>query len=121
MREIKTHNYLGEPRVKIVATDEPSFGGANHRYEISLLDGSKVIPHCVIDFQKGPVKEQGINGLFDEVLLAIVQDRFYCFQNNEFTNRDTAIALERVEEALYRLFARTQDRTDREVEGTSDQ
>jgi hypothetical protein len=70
-------------------------------------------------FQRGPLRETGINGISDEVLIAIVIDRLEHFQKGEFVNNDSYIAIERLTEALLWLKKRTLDRTLRGVEGFS--
>ncbi len=71
---------------------------------------------CNLFFQNGPIKEVGVNGITNEALLAILQDRlahlngiFPCIENEEALG-----ALMRASEALNR---RTQNRINRGVEG----
>jgi hypothetical protein len=75
-------------------------------------------PHCRIYFQQGPIAEAGVNGVSNEALLAVVEDRLQGFQAGEFANRETAIALTKVQEAIMWLHKRTRDRIARGVEGT---
>lgn len=70
-------------------------------------------------FQKGPIKENGVNGCHNEDLLVIVLDRLDSFQRTEFKCRENALAITKIEEALLWLKARTENRIAREVEGTS--
>ena len=72
-----------------------------------------------MNFQNGPIKEAGVNGVMNEDLIAIVIDRMQGFQNGDFKCRENALALTKLEEALMWLRKRTQDREDRGVEGTS--
>jgi len=74
----------------------------------------------VIKFQKGPVKETGLNGIQNEDLLHIVVHRLHSFQKGPFSCRENALALTKVQEALHWLDARTQDRLDRGVEGKNE-
>jgi hypothetical protein len=74
-----------------------------------------------VRFQNGPIKENGINGVTQEVLLAIVIDRLRSFQAGEFVCRENAVALTLVETALMWLHKRTHDRMRRGVEGTNQQ
>ena len=101
-------------RIAINVMDEPGSGGANHHYAIDL-DGS--VNGFDIHFQNGPIAEQGINGVTQEVLLAIVADRLRSFQNGPFATKANACALTHVEEALHWLHSRTIDRMRRGVEG----
>lgn len=125
MRHITEH--IANPtndRITITVADEPGQGGANHHYHVDWLpvDGgiNVAIPNYVdIKFQNGPIKEFGVNGVTQEVLLAIVIDRLRGFQSGEFKCRENAIALTHIEEALMWLQKRTRDRLARGVEGTN--
>jgi hypothetical protein len=130
MRTITDHIVGGDtaPQLSIQATDAPGAGGANHRYEITWpggvtldADGHNQIGtvNCVISFQNGPIKDHGINGLTQEVLLAIVIDRLRSFQAGPFACVDNQEALWDAGDALYHLQSRTRDRIRRGVEGQS--
>jgi len=102
---------------KVLAVDKPGEGGASHEYEIvSVKD--KIDP-IKIRFQKGPIKEAGINGCHHEDLIAIVIDRLRSFQNSEFSCYENKRALLKLKEALLWLNCRTVDRQRQGVEGTS--
>lgn len=73
---------------------------------------------CGIHFQEGPIKECGVNGVCNEDLLNIVIDRLEHFQNSEFSCRENAMAITKLEEALLWLRKRTMAREQRGVEGT---
>ena len=119
---MRTIDIGSKKHTKVVSVDEMSFG-AHHEYHI--IDTSKPnedeahLPTCV-KFQKGPVKEHGINGCHNEDLIAIVLDRLECFQNTEYKCRENALAITKLEEAMMWLRKRTQDRENRGVEGTSE-
>ena len=98
----------------IEVTDEPGAGGANHRYEVSGFGGT-----MVVEFQNGTIAESGVNGVTQEVLLAIVADRLRSFQAGPFSCRENALALTKVEEAQHWLQQRTLQRMRRGVEGTN--
>lgn len=106
--------------LEVVATDEPGSGNANHRYEIraNRITTTDNFP-AVIEFQNGPIKEAGVNGISNEALLAIVADRLRGFQSGPFACRDNALALTHVETALLWLGKRTAERVVRGVEGTN--
>ena len=118
-------------RLTITVTDEPGAGGANHRYEITGFDprtnrsagelanitGS--YDGLLVLFQNGPIAENGVNGITQEVLLAIVADRLRSFQAGPYACRENAVALTHVETAMLWLHKRTLDRMARGVEGTS--
>jgi hypothetical protein len=92
---------------------EATAGGANHEYAIR-----SVAKTHLISFQNGPIKEVGVNGITQEVLLAIIIDRLRSFQNGPYRCRENAIALTDCEEALMWLQRRTVERIKRGVEGT---
>jgi hypothetical protein len=112
-------------KLKIEVTDEPGAGGANHRYIISGfdlatnpsgkgIDGSYGLP---VIFQNGTIPENGVNGVTQEALLAIVIDRLRSFQAGKFACRENALAVTKLEEAMHWLQHRTRSRIDRGVEG----
>lgn len=120
MREIYDHKVNpANDRLSIVAVDEPGAGGANHVYHVNLPVDAKVTDTTtVISFQNGPIAEAGINGLTQEVLLAIIADRLRSFQAGKFACRENALALTKIEEAQHWLHSRTLARMQRGVEGT---
>ena len=106
--------------------DEPGAGGAHHAYSVALAEERRVSEHpapvyAIIDFQKGPVKENGVNGIFMEDLLQICRHRLQCFQAGPFACRENELALTKIEESLHWLNHRTADRQTRGVEGTNQQ
>jgi hypothetical protein len=104
-------------RIHIAVTDEPGAGGANHKYQVTFGDGPEThVTH--INFQNGPIPENGVNGLTQEVLLAIVADRLRCFQAGPFACAENAEALRHVQLAQETLQNRTRARMARGVEGT---
>ena len=131
MRELKDHIVEGDlpqNQLTIEVTDEPGSGGANHRYEISGYDPGtnpslKPLPKPgepspkIILFQHGPILEAGVNGITQEVLLAIVIDRLRSFQAGPFPSPENANALKHCELALRELKIRTERRLARRVEG----
>jgi hypothetical protein len=114
----------------IQVQDEPGAGGANHLYHITGFDtGSnpsdpfvarygKPSDHTTILFQNGTIPENGVNGITQEVLLAIVADRLRSFQAGPFACKANACALTHIEEAMHWLQQRTIERMRRGVEGT---
>ena len=118
-------------KLEITVTDSPGAGGANHRYEIRGYD-QRTNPSAqdikeyadnhaltVILFQNGPINEAGVNGLTQEVLLAIVADRLRSFQKGPYSCKANACALTHIEEAQHWLQQRTIERMRRGVEGTN--
>lgn len=113
MRSINTHKINpANDLLEISALDEPGSGGANHAYLIGWEGG-----HCKIDFQNGPIAENGVNGVTQEALLAVVIDRLRAFQAGPFSCRENALALTKIEEAQHWLLHRTRERMVRGVEG----
>lgn len=123
MRLLTGHKDGGmDSRLKIEVLDEPGPGGACHQYRISEdTEGESIMPATIVKFQKGPVKENGLNGISQEVLLEIVRDRLVGFQSGDFACEANQIALDHVEAAMTSLQERTKDRVDRDVEGTNEQ
>lgn len=132
MREITDHIINpANDKIKIRVTDEAGAGGANHRYEVTgfnAADNASAITTTapiaqmdglVVLFQNGPINESGINGITQEVLLAIVADRLKSFQAGPFACRENALALTKIEEAQHWLQQRTIARMRRGVEGTN--
>lgn len=121
MRELTDHVVNpANDTIKINVVDEPGAGGANHAYQVLLpnsKDGGEAFATNIM-FQNGPIAEHGINGLTQEVLLAIVADRLRSFQAGPYSCRENAIALTNVEQAQLWLQKRTRDRMKRGVEGT---
>lgn len=116
MRKITDH--IANPAndlLEITAIDEPGAGGANHSYRV-LCDKFKIADHS-IEFQNGPIGEFGVNGITQEVLLAIVIDRLRSFQAGPFACPENADALTHATEALEALKSRTKARMARGVEG----
>lgn len=99
--------------ITIRVLDEEGPGGAHHEYACQLPNGKQT--H--ISFQNGPINENGVNGLTQEALLAIVIDRLQCFQAGPYACRENALALTKIEEAMLWLQKRTLDRMRRGVEG----
>lgn len=118
MKTVNSEN----PNTNIVAKDDFGPGGASHEYVVLSStrkeeDDTYVETYATINFQKGPVRENGGNGCSQEDLLAIVIDRLQSFQNGPFPCRENAIALTKCQEALHWLNHRTAERTRRGVEG----
>lgn len=118
--------------VRVEVNDQPGNGGANHDYTIVVTnkdvrakdptqptptDSPWGVSTTRLRFQNGPVNEVGANGISDEALLAILIDRAKGFCSGPFASREGSLALTHLQEAEHWLRARTQDRTDRGVEG----
>lgn len=115
MRTLTTHL---TKNVKINVLDEPGQGGACHKYRVTY-DETATGGNKDIEFQNGPIKEYGVNGIPDEALYAILIDRLQSFQKGNYSCRENAIALTHLETALMWAQKRTHEREARGVEGTS--
>lgn len=124
MRTLESHRVNGlNEDLEIYVVDRPGVGGASHVYQISYnlnpsapeAGGNNM---CRVEFQNGPVQEAGVNGITQEALLAIIEDRLIGFQSGDFACRENAIALTKIQEAMLWLKKRTNDRAARGVEGT---
>lgn len=126
MRTLHDHETNEANRQIQITADEqdPDNGNASHVYEITRTETEPNTPWkqvllCELPFQHGPIGESGVNGITNEVLLAIVADRLRCFQTSKYACRENALALTKIEEAASWLESRTKNRTRRNVEGTN--
>lgn len=131
MREITSHRANpANDILTIQVRDEPGAGGANHLYMVEGFDTASnpsdpfalrhgaSAKHSTILFQNGPIAEVGVNGVTQEVLLAIVADRLQSFQAGPYACAENAEALRHIEAAKEALHSRTRTRMQRGVEGT---
>lgn len=115
MREIHEHEVTPASKAITVETlDTPGPGGACHEYAV-IIPGQT--PAIALSFQNGPIDEAGVNGITEEVLLAILIDRLRGFQAGPFACPENAAALNCMESALRWLAQRTRKRVERGVEG----
>lgn len=123
LRELTSHRVNGlNESLRIEVLDEPGQGNACHKYAIRVpcsAPGGTVVRTDLIQFQDGPINEFGINGISNEALLAIVEDRLKGFHRGPFASRENSLALTHVQEAMMWLHKRTRDRMARGVEGTN--
>ena len=102
---------------EVLCLDEPGQGGACHLYIVISKESKQILD--VITFQNGPINEVGgVNGGFQEDLMAIIRDRLEHFQKGDYACRDNAVALTKLEESIMWLNKRTAERERRGVEGT---
>lgn len=93
-----------------------------------LADGTDVVGHqyqlaaganvSTLDFQRGPVKDVGVNGITNEALLAVLIHRMK-YLDGQFGCDENKRAIQHLEEALVNLEVRTARRMVRGVEGTA--
>lgn len=103
------HIHTDNNGVRVVAIDK----ALGHKYAVHGPAGELAF----IKFQDGPVKDNGVNGLTNEALLAIVTHRLSVL-NGEFPCRENEDAIDHVDLALEALEARTKARIARGVGGT---
>ncbi len=101
----------------VSAKDERGAGHANHIYEVYEGGGGKLLG--TVNFQNGPIQENGVNGVQNENLLMIVIDRLIGFQTGEFACAENEEALRLIIQATSILQLRTAKRKARGVEGTN--
>ena len=119
MRELTSHRVNGlNEAIDIIVLDEPGQGNACHDYRIEYAQNGPACISVAIKFQNGPIAEVGVNGLSNEALLAVVEDRLLGFQLGQYACRENAVALTKLQEAMMWLQKRTRDRLARGVEGT---
>lgn len=136
MRTLTDHIVEGDSanhQLKIEASDALAPDGANHYYKISGFstgsnESEDVLARALGDgesgttlpilFQRGPIKDVGVNGVTHESLLAIVIDRLRAYQKGPFKCVENELALQKLEDALWQLQERTKARIARGVEGT---
>ena len=119
MRMIHTHETNEANKTIAISADErdEKYGNASHAYGI-MFEGKE--DHDIyIDFQRGPIKEVGVNGITNEALLANLIDRLEGFQSGPFACELNAEALSHLQQALNCLHTRTKEREARGVEGTN--
>jgi hypothetical protein len=117
MRELTSHQTPGNPlneQIRVRVMDNAGPGGMCHRY---VIEAGNV--ETLLRFQRGPVLEAGVNGLSNEVLLAIVVDRLEGAQRGRFACKDNEDALGMIKGGLTCLHKRTATRLAQGVEGKS--
>lgn len=107
------HDLLTTKYTRVMHEQDFKFN-APHHFEVVA---DKLVG--TIHFQEGPIKENGVNGVCNEDLIAMVICRLEHFQKSEYACCDNAVAITKLEEALLWLRKRTIGREQRGVEGTS--
>ena len=81
--ETRILNIGSKKYTQVVACDKKEFN-ANHSFIVESTDTNHPISILgKVKFQKGPIKEAGVNGVMNEDLIAMVIDRLYSFQESE--------------------------------------
>lgn len=122
MRAITAHHTNDANKAITLEADERDAdnGNTSHNYWM-IKEFSPKSPERfwqALKFQHGPIGEVGVNGITNEVLLAIVIDRLEGFQSSKWACMENQVALDKCKDALNQLEQRTQKRTARGVEGT---
>lgn len=93
-------------------------GGVYQTYKIEQKTNDGTPFNTYIHFQNGPRFEpDSISGILDCDLLEIVRDRLTSFQNGLYPSEYTARALHHIEEALYQMNLRVEERLSRGIMG----
>jgi len=96
---------------------DPNAGNASHTYGIQW-GGPKDVTH--IQFQHGPRGVEGSTpGVFDDDLLAILQDRLEGFQSGPYACEENQLALDGVKDAREALGLRVARRISQGVLGAN--
>lgn len=118
-REINEHQTNECNRaITLTADERDPVNGASHVYDVSYTTVESRRAHQFLYFQHGPIREVGINGLTNEVLLAVLLDRIRGFQGGPYACAENDAAITHLECALEAMNARTREREARGVEGT---
>ena len=104
-----------------ITADEPDakYGNASHIYDLSWLEQDGSGMSVEIAFQRGPIKEVGVNGVTNEALLAVLIHRMTGFQSGEFACSSNQVALDHLAGAMLAFKSRTKRRIEQGVEGTN--
>jgi hypothetical protein len=88
-----------------------------HHFKVHNAKTDEVLGE--VNFQVGPIKENGINGVNNEDLLLMIVCRLESFQHSDYACKENAEALEHLYAAVDALRARTNRRVNAGIEGTS--
>lgn len=114
---MKVTNKLATTKYTEIYCEDEIRYNAPHHFTVNEVETGKMIES--INFQKGPIKECGVNGIANEDAIVMVLTRLESFQNSEYACEENAKAIECLESALMWLRQRTNKRIERNVEGTS--
>jgi hypothetical protein len=115
MAELK-HDLLTNKYTRVWHEDKQDMEfNAPHHFKVTDNSGELL---SYVDFQCGPIKENGVNGVMNEDLIAMVITRLEHFNQTDFRCRENSMAITKLEEALLWLRKRTIGREQRGVEGT---
>ena len=109
-----TQNYT---YVECEDKEEQKFN-APHHFKVRNVQTDEVV--CEVNFQEGPIKENGINGCSNEDAALMIIKRIEGWQESEYACEENAEALEYFYKGIEALRRRTNKRAARGVEGTSE-
>lgn len=112
--EIKNSKYISND-AKIYCEDAWNYN-APHHFNVLSNEG-KILAE--IDFQEGPIKEAGVNGIQNEDLILMIITRLEAFQNSDYRCDENQEAISSLREALDSLNNRRAKRIANNTEGTS--
>jgi sugar diacid utilization regulator len=119
--ELVENDLLTSKYTQVYQEQDFNFNAPHHFLVVSTEDNEETgEPELLaeIDFQEGPIKENGVNGVCNEDLLVMVLERLKAFQRSEYSCKENAMAITKIEETLLWLRKRTMGREQRNVEGT---
>jgi hypothetical protein len=119
MEEVK-HDLLTNKYTRVLHEPKEAMEyNAPHHFKV-FADMGQQVPFQVgeVNFQCGPIKEVGVNGVMNEDLIAMIITRLEHFNQSDFRCRENSMAITKLEEALLWLRKRTIGRENRGVEGT---
>lgn len=90
---------------------------APHHFHVKDAKTGKILSE--VNFQEGPIKEVGVNGVCNEDLLLMVHARLDSFQHSEYACDENEEAISHIEAAVKALRSRTNRRKAAGIEGTS--
>ena len=116
---ILTGDNITEMNTRVECEDKENWEfNAPHHFIIRNIHNGEIIQ--TINFQKGPIKENGVNGGSNEDYINMVIKRLESFQDSEWSCEENAEAIKHFQNGLLALRKRTNKRIARNVLGTSE-
>ena len=107
MKELK-HDLLTNKYTRVFHENDSLIEfNAPHHFKVFNIQNEQI---GEVNFQKGPIKENGVNGVCNEDLISMVICRLEHFQKSDFSCRENAVAITKLEESLLWLRKRTMGR-----------
>jgi len=111
--EVEQHKTEEYPSPDVIVAGKGK-SGTFYQYIVKWIHQDKEEPllktghQVTLTFQRGDPLEHGINGLTNEVLIAIIIHRLEGYQSGYFKCQDNDSAIEALQSALYHLLTRAQ-------------